>query len=381
MNKLPFRFKYSNKFYEELNNKVCSIYEMKGTMLEVEGDDIVKYYNEDSYSRSNTASLGGSCMRYSSCSDYIEFYARNKVKMAILLDNDELLIGRAILWEADCGTKIMDRIYGNDIVVDKFKSYAIKNGYIHKARQSYSDNDEWVGPDGEFSKYYSVTVNNIRKMPYMDTFKYTDDLSGDDMVLNNNSGEYTFSDTDGCRETYRSYEDEDDDYVYCERSGDRMYIHDAAFVESVGNYYSTRFCVWADDIDAWELKENCVYLEYKDEYVTKDESVIFIDNELSAYHEQYVYEDDAYRLSDGTYIHVNEQVDNPFSGKDQVDIGCSMDVRVTLEDESLIIEWIRSGWYESNDDLIEDINDAYDNKVIKVLLNGEEIFSRELING
>ena len=59
----------------------------------VEGEDIKKYYNENSYVEHNNreyedSSLLNSCMRYNRCSAYFDIYVKNpnQIKMAVIFD-------------------------------------------------------------------------------------------------------------------------------------------------------------------------------------------------------------------------------------------------------------------------------------------------------
>ena len=53
----------------------------------VKGYDIIKYYDEKNYSYNAVLGtrLGDSCMRYSFCKDYIEFYAINEDNVSLLI--------------------------------------------------------------------------------------------------------------------------------------------------------------------------------------------------------------------------------------------------------------------------------------------------------
>lgn len=378
--KIPLRYKYSNRFYELLNNAVVAAYSNKITLSVVNGSDIVKYYDQRHYVSGDTSSLGNSCMRYDHCSEYIEFYAANteRVDMLIALNDDDRLCGRAILWTADCGTKIMDRIYGTEIMIEKFKKWAIDNGYIHKESQSYDSSSEWVNADGCFTQDYLITVNNIRKMPYMDSFKYTDDVSRNTMVLSNDRGDYCFTDTDGNSEAYG--EDDDDDYVYCARSDDRIHIDDARFVPSAGEYYREEYCVYADDIDEWDLEDDCIWLEYKGIWVSSNANVTYIDNENSFRYEEYVYDEDAIQINEDTYCLVDECMYNEITGEDQFNTGDIVDVSYKLSNGIEVTAQVCSDWYD-NDKLIEDINASTLEDVLEVYFKGELIYKlEEVIN-
>ena len=377
MKKIPFRFKYSDRFFEQLNNYVVAYYLQKFTITEVSGEDIVKYYHENSYLPGDNSSLGGSCMRYSSCSEWIKFYAENpsNVSMVIALNNDGYLCGRAILWTADCGTKIMDRIYGNDVIVSKFKKYAMDNEYIHKLEQSYSNGEDWVGEGGErFTKRFEITVNNIFKMPYMDTFCHTDSVSDDTMVLNNYDGNYSFRDTDGCREAFGE-DEEDDDYVTCTRSGNRISYDEAVCIH--GDYYDSYYCVWAEDIDEHVLSEDAVLLEYKGYYVSEDAEISYVDCEGSDRYSQYMYTDDTIELANGDVCPDYEAMFNELDGEYYFVSGEDIELIVTISGDT-VTTGIMDCWYEDTESIVSAVKNWCTEEVLEITSNGEIIFKKQL---
>lgn len=370
--KLPFRYTYSNTFYEKLNNLVVAHYTVVTKFIVVDGYDIVKYYKENSYSSKNTASLQDSCMRYDHCSEYIKFYAENKdvVKMLVSLDNDDKVVGRALLWTADCGTKIMDRIYGTEVTVEKFKKWAIENDYIHKQYQSYSEIDTWVSNEGNFSNdEYEITVKNIRTMPYMDTFKFTQDISGDTMVLNNSDGSYEFTNTDG---NIECFEDEGD-YVYCEISDERLHIDDAYYVESTSSYYHERYVVYCEDIQGYELEDDCIPVG--DNWYTSD-SVTYIDHPESKYNGEYVLNEDAVWVDGDRYTcHIDESSYDELNQEEKFALGNWLEVEVTKLHETFTYN-VYSGWYRDNEELVSNFLEALSD-VSLIKIGSEEVYKLE----
>lgn len=115
----------------------------------IKGEDIIKYYNKDNYSLNNNidsedSSLWNSCMRMSKCSSYFEVYTKNdNISLLVLLDSEDKVMGRAIIWnnlyfeQEDKNIVYMDRIYaGNNSIEEQFKDYALKNGWWFKTKQS-----------------------------------------------------------------------------------------------------------------------------------------------------------------------------------------------------------------------------------------------------
>lgn len=165
----------------------------------VKGRDIRKYYLESNYA-SGDGTLGNSCMRHSKCQEYLDIYVDNEnVSLIILFDDDqEYIIGRAILWDAiqqstNNHIKFMDRVYvnqSNDI--ELFRQFAIKNKFHYKQKQDYSniplmfDNTQLSDEDSY------ITITNVQigyddTYPYVDTVKYYDKSSEE---LTNNSDNY-----------------------------------------------------------------------------------------------------------------------------------------------------------------------------------------------
>lgn len=140
----------------------------------LEGEEINQVFNRENYS--NKGTIGSSCM--GDKGDLFEIY-RDNAKCAIIKSGGKIIL-RAILWEAHKpdGTpvKFMDRIYSADTKQENIiKAWAIKNGYHHLARQSYSTRDA-ISPEGkEVSMagwYVDLKKDKYSKYPYLDTFYY-----------------------------------------------------------------------------------------------------------------------------------------------------------------------------------------------------------------
>lgn len=129
----------------------------------VQGDDIKFWYNVKNYSKeSSHGQLNNSCMRFERCQSYFDIYTKNPevCKLLILLDKNEKLIGRCLLWTLTDGRKIMDRIYASrDSLMHLFEKWGKANDYESKFRER---------------EQIAVKVKPIKysKYPYMDTFCY-----------------------------------------------------------------------------------------------------------------------------------------------------------------------------------------------------------------
>ena len=146
----------------------------------VSGEDIRKYYSFDTYEQ-NAGSLGGSCMKYAECQNYLDIYVDNPdtIQMIIFMsDKEGLISGRALLWTDNKGRKIMDRIYvvrTSDIHL--FKEYAIVNNFYNKTEQNYKDYTPFELNGKELSEVDNIITVKVKdreydKYPYMDTLKY-----------------------------------------------------------------------------------------------------------------------------------------------------------------------------------------------------------------
>lgn len=174
----------------------------------VTGSDIPKYYSEQYHSRLEPlGTLGASCMRHDHMSSWFHIYKDNCEGMLLLKDGMGGVVGRALIWESNCGTTIMDRIYSTEANYHYFFDYAIAHDIVRKRYQSYQSPSDWIKPDGtEISRYYEISVSDCLRddyeyFPYMDTFYYYDEYNG---ILTNNEepASYTFRSTGGGYDEY-----------------------------------------------------------------------------------------------------------------------------------------------------------------------------------
>lgn len=242
---------------EKISNTIKSLYVFDFKLEIVEGQDIASTYSYKTHSESvNIGSLSGSCMKHLECQDYFEIYTENpdKVKMVRALDSDNKTVARALLWYTDEGDIFMDRIYGSDIAIAKFQSYAKENGWLHKNKQNYHDNRMINSIGVIVDKVLTVTLQNAsnRMYPYMDTMKYTDELNDKEIELNNSSGDYALESTEG---------GPDDENTVTLHNGDRVNRCDASWVESEGDYYHNDDTVYSELQDQDILYESAIELQ------------------------------------------------------------------------------------------------------------------------
>ena len=137
-------------------------------------------------------------------STWLEPYTQNDTVSLVIfkaVEDEDMIVGRAILWECLDGKKVMDRIYtNNDSDVELFRQYAQENGWWYKLNNNSSARIDSVGPEGQ-DEVLSVEVQlkkNHKNFPYMDTMKYYYPSTG---ILTNSRKPtgffYYLEDTDG----------------------------------------------------------------------------------------------------------------------------------------------------------------------------------------
>jgi len=217
------------KQVEDFSNAYKSAWDMMNDAFMkfdvVSGYAIARWYDESSY-ESDGSTLGSSCMRYDTCSEYFGIYTENSdvVKLVILYSErggsikdgkfiSNYIKGRALLWKTNQGDMFMDRIYtNNDSDVELFKQFAEKNGWWCKRNQN--SGNSFTAQKGSSFKDPTYTVDlkwaDHEYYPYVDTLSYlklneidSRDASG---ILSNDpdtiTPQYELRDTEGGREDY-----------------------------------------------------------------------------------------------------------------------------------------------------------------------------------
>lgn len=171
------RRRYTASDVEKFVNKFISLMEYKHNALDyfriITGGEIKHWYLFDNYS-GKTGQLGQSCMRYDNCQEFFDIYSDNPnvCQLLIFVDMNDKLLGRALLWKLEDGSKFMDRIYTTrDSNIDLFVKWGKENGYTkHYERTSNNNLSVKVEPK-DYAQY-----------PFMDTFKY---YKPEDGILSN----------------------------------------------------------------------------------------------------------------------------------------------------------------------------------------------------
>lgn len=248
--------KFAN-LYKAISNRPNFRFEL------VSGDKIKEYYHVDSYASDERGSLGASCMKHDCCQDYFDVYTENEeVSMLAMFDENDYLIGRALLWDFD-GHKIMDRIYAkNDEELSfYFKKWSTENNYLYKSEQNWYNTlfFENLNVKQQELKLELKLKSVPNLFPYLDTFKFIDMVNGiisnyitstSSHVLTTTSGETNDIDSlrfDGINRVFR-------------------YRNDSVYLSYRGFYTS---------------RENTHYSRYNDTYIAREDA--FYDHDIQDY--------------------------------------------------------------------------------------------------
>jgi len=247
------------------------------------GNEIVDAYNTKNYSGEEGYNpLWNSCMN--DRTDLIDFYLYVKdLEIVVLLDSENKIMGRSLLWTDEEGRKLLDRIYYiNDKDYYKFVNLANENGWFYKKR-NISGGSSWIlsGVEQKIQakiKFPKDAIGQIQdewgdpKFPYVDSFYYLDDKNGYLMNYEPQSSYYLLNDTDGQYEYYSGLFDvygnrveDEDDYIYSETQKGLVSLYSSEHVEYEGfdDYIDIRYLenpengfVFDSDEQQWMKKED-----------------------------------------------------------------------------------------------------------------------------
>lgn len=169
---------------------------------EVTGDKIGYWYHSSHY-KIRSGTLGSSCMSYVD-EEFFDIYMSNPNVCSLVIykseEDNEKIMGRALLWKLRDGKRYMDRVYTiNDSDVQLFKDYAKENGWYCKRSNSSSASNTSISPDGsivELDLIVDIKPGYYEKYPYLDTLKFWNRSDGT-LSTKSCSNCYTLEDTDG----------------------------------------------------------------------------------------------------------------------------------------------------------------------------------------
>jgi len=277
----------SDKEIEEFVNLFKGYFDKNDLQFRiVEGEEIKKWYSHRSYQKMEgyeCGTLWKSCLRYDDRSNHLDIFINNpdKIKLLILVNSQNKLFGRALLWETrdknNLEYRIMDRIYTiNDYDIQVFKKYAEEKGWetVDKIRSTVK---------------IPLKKSNFSQYPYVDNFfilNYIEGYLTDEEERWPEEGFYKLQNTDG---GYRS-----DDGVWSEYHGTYLNREDAVWCEGSSDWVYESEAIYLDYLYRWATpNEDTVYSEYEgesfysddvvrsevmDDYLRSDRSVPFITN-------------------------------------------------------------------------------------------------------
>lgn len=163
--------KFSNLYRANINKP-------KFRLKVVTGETLRRFYNYETYAGEGRGTLGNSCMKHEGCQKFFNIYTDNKdiVSMLVMLDDNDMLMGRALLWNYE-SYKIMDRIYTirDEDLVFYFKKWATDNGYLYKSEQNWYNTmlfESLNNKKQEIKIDIKLKYHDHSRYPYVDTFKW-----------------------------------------------------------------------------------------------------------------------------------------------------------------------------------------------------------------
>jgi hypothetical protein len=216
------------------------------------GNGIVDAYNTKNYEGEEGYNpLWNSCMN--NRTDLVDFYLYVvDLEMVVLLNSENQIIGRALLWVDDKSRKFLDRVYYiYDADYFKFIRLAKENGWYYKKR-NISGGSSWI-LDGVESmvdvkiKFPVEAISQIQddygypQFPYVDSFYYLDDKNGYLSNQEPKSSYFLMNDTDGAYEYYSGlYDvhgdriDDEDDYIFSKTQNGLVSLYNSEHVDYEG---------------------------------------------------------------------------------------------------------------------------------------------------
>lgn len=237
---------------EDFVNKWKSSFKVEGEKFEfrtgngiIEAYDTKNYHGEEGYNP-----LWNSCMN--DRTDLVDFYLYVKdLEMVVLLDSENKIMGRALLWTDTESRKFLDRVYYiNDKDYYKFINLAKENGWYYKKR-NISGGSTWIlngqeqkiqakvkFPTDAFSEFHDQWQEP--KFPYVDSFYFLSEEgflmnyepSGSYYVLNDTDGQYEYY--SGVYDVYGNRVEDEDDYIFSKTQNGLVSLYNSEHVEYEG---------------------------------------------------------------------------------------------------------------------------------------------------
>jgi len=239
------------------------IVEEKSPFKIVEGEEIRSWYLWNKYCddtiEKSKGTLGKSCMRYDDTQEYLDIYTKNIgiVSLVIMLDDDNKLRSRALLWITENKTIYLDRIYYTQSHESSLMTDWVKQKYPNL--ESFSNSPK-LSVDLKIKGVYS-------QYPYMDSFIYYDSHEG--KLFNYEPGLdrknlYLLQETNGEALNQDTIEDINGDFIPRE---------DAIYSDYHRGYISSYNSQWSKFHNSYIDGSGSVYSDIIQDYIYEDEVV------------------------------------------------------------------------------------------------------------
>jgi hypothetical protein len=279
--------------FEAFSNDYKAEFALQGYEFKVHANHEIPAIYDADLACDDSGTLGSSCMKGEG--DFMEMYAKCPGLRLLGLWDGKLLVGRALIWEANMGGQtitFMDRIYYlEDSMAAAFLQFADDQGWWHKQRYTgREDPMNLVNPAGDKVNNAQLVVkdacpDSFDSWPYIDTFQY----SRGDNLYNYKVCDYTacYDSTEGSRTNPLRCAitgEVGDDLITCDRG------------EFSGQIITNRLAVMVDD-EWWWVDDKGICFSAYDHCHYMLEDCVFSD-----YHDTFILTEDAY-LVVGKYYH------------------------------------------------------------------------------
>lgn len=276
----PAKPYYTDEMLQTVQAKLQTRFDLSPYSYEiVRGNDVKRNYR-----------VTPSCM--TSCMEALDLYVENPNKVGLVVINrDNVPMGRALLWTLDDGSMFQDRIYPSDggSHITYMEGEAKKNGWHYKI--DHCIEGDWVGPE-----VMVATLEDVGAYPYMDTLRYGT-IEGGSIICATDGGDFLLDSTEnappGAEATILGHD------IY----GDTVFEHEEEWY--VWSDYHECF-VHLDDVVSTETGDDYFHSDHLPEYIKLTLDGVWID----------VRYDDSYVLItrgffSGEWVYVEDVVSPP----------------------------------------------------------------------
>lgn len=294
-----FPDKFKDSSVEKFVNLLKSVADDSLRFELYKGEQIRSGYKSTNYYYADNGSnpLMNSCMN--DCLDYLDIYVKN-ASLLVLLNEDNHILGRAIVWKTDQGFNFMDRVYYvHDSFYYRFVKWAKDNKCGYKLNNNSFSNSyvlNGIEREGELSITLHSDIEYYRDYPYMDTFMYA---KYNHLYTKppKSGGYYTLRETDGGYESNSNGQDvhgnEIDnlsDYVFSDEQDGYILKDDAILISYESTYFGYSYQGWVEkdylkdnklfvysDLDeCWYKLKHCVWSDYHNQYLWRENACFIL---------------------------------------------------------------------------------------------------------